>query len=178
MNRQTIITVAKSIVIIMILLAVVFALRAPAADLNLLPNEIKGDYVDSSGLPYFSEMDSYYNLRLTENYVNNGHVGDIDYGNGTQMDMHRYAPDGNVIDYELGIVYITSFLHDIANQYFGSYGIREVAFWTGAIIASLAVIPAFIFARSSKLLCTHIPRIFRYRYVLLHILAILHILLC
>ena len=147
MNRQTIITVAKSIVIIMILLAVVFALRAPAADLNLLPNEIKGDYVDSSGLPYFSEMDSYYNLRLTENYVNNGHVGDIDYGNGTQMDMHRYAPDGNVIDYELGIVYITSFLHDIANQYFGSHGIREVAFWTGAIIASLAVIPAFIFAR-------------------------------
>ena len=42
MNRQTIITVAKSIVIIMILLAVVFALRTPAADLNLLPNEIKG----------------------------------------------------------------------------------------------------------------------------------------
>ena len=104
MNRQTIITVAKSIVIIMILLAVVFALRAPAADLNILPNEIKGDYVDSSGLPYFSEMDSYYNLRLTENYVNTGHVGDIDYGNGTQMDMHRYAPDGNVIDYEFWIV--------------------------------------------------------------------------
>jgi len=147
MNRETTITVAKSIVIILILLAVVFALRAPAADLNLLPNEIKGDYVDSSGLPYFSEMDSYYNLRLTENYVNSGHVGDIDYGNGTQMDMHRYAPDGNVINYELGIVYITSFLHDIANQYFGSHGIREVAFWTGAIIASLAVIPAFIFAR-------------------------------
>ena len=147
MNRETTITVAKSIVIILILLAVVFALRAPAADLNLLPNEIKGDYVDSSGLPYFSEMDSYYNLRLTENYVNSGHVGDIDYGNGTQMDMHRYAPTGNVINYELGIVYITSFLHDIANQYFGSHGIREVAFWTGAIIASLAVIPAFIFAR-------------------------------
>ena len=147
MNRETTITVAKSIVIILILLAVVFALRAPAADLNLLPNEIKGDYVDSSGLPYFSEMDSYYNLRLTENYVNSGHVGDIDYGNGTQMDMHRYAPDGNVINYELGIVYITSFLHDIVNQYFGSHGIREVAFWTGAIVASLAVIPAFIFAR-------------------------------
>ena len=147
MNRETTITVAKSIVIILILLAVVFALRAPAADLNLLPNEIKGDYVDSSGLPYFSEMDSYYNLRLTENYVNSGHVGDIDYGNGTQMDMHRYAPDGNVINYELGIVYITSFLHDIVNQYLGSHGIREVAFWTGAIVASLAVIPAFIFAR-------------------------------
>ena len=147
MNKETTITVAKSIIIILILLAVVFALRAPAADLNILPNEIKGDYVDSSGLPYFSEMDSYYNLRLTENYVDHGYVGDIKYDNGTQMDMHRYAPDGNVINYELGIVYVTSFLHDIVNQFFGHHGIREVAFWTGAFVASLAVIPAFIFAR-------------------------------
>lgn len=147
MNRETTITVAKSVIIILILLAVVFALRAPAADLNILPNEIKGDYVDSSGLPYFSEMDSYYNLRLTEDYVDHGFVGDIDNGDGTQRDMHRYAPDGNIINYELGIVYITSFMHDMANKFFGSHGVREVAFWTGAIIASLAVIPAFIFAR-------------------------------
>ncbi len=147
MNKETTITIAKSVIIILILLAVVFALRAPAADLNILPNEIKGDYVDSSGLPYFSEMDSYYNLRLTENYVDHGYVGDIKYDNGTQMDMHRYAPDGNVINYELGIVYVTSFIHDIVNQFFGSHGIREVAFWTGPLIASLAVIPAFIFAR-------------------------------
>ena len=147
MNKETTITVAKSIIIILILLAVVFALRAPAADLNILPNEIKGDYVDSSGLPYFSEMDSYYNLRLTENYVDHGYVGDIKYDNGTQMDMHRYAPDGNVINYELGIVYVTSFIHDIVNQFFGHHGIREVAFLTGAFVASLAVIPAFIFAR-------------------------------
>lgn len=142
------ITVAKSVIIILILLAVVFALRAPAADLNILPNEIKGEYVDSSGLPYFSEMDSYYNLRLTENYVDHGFVGDIKYdNNGTQMDMHRYAPDGNVINYELGIVYVTSFLSDLVNQFLGSHTVREVAFWTGPIIASLAVIPAFIFAR-------------------------------
>ena len=147
MNKETTITVAKSIIIILILLAVVFALRAPAADLNILPNEIKGDYVDSSGLPYFSEMDSYYNLRLTENYVDHGYVGDIKYDNGTQMDMHRYAPDGDKINYELGIVYVTSFFHDIVNQFFGHHGIREVAFWTGAFVASLAVIPAFIFAR-------------------------------
>ena len=147
MNKKTGITVAKSIILILILLAVVFALRAPAADLNILPNEIKGDYVDSSGLPYFSEMDSYYNLRLTENYVDHGYAGDIKYDNGTQMDMHRAAPDGNILNYELGIVYVTSFLHDIVNQFFGNHGIREVAFWTGAFVASLAVIPAFIFAR-------------------------------
>ena len=159
MNKQTTITVAKSVIIILILLAVVFALRAPAADLNILPNEIKGDYVDSSGPPYFSEMDSYYNLRLTEDYVDHGFVGDIDNGDGTYRDMHRYAPDGNIINYELGIVYLTSFLHDMANKFFGNCS-------------------HFDYCSSSKLLCAHIPRIFRYRYVLLHILAVLYILLC
>ena len=58
MNKKTLLTISKSVIIIVLLLAVVFALRAPAADLNLLPSDIKGDYVDSSGLPYFSEMDS------------------------------------------------------------------------------------------------------------------------
>ena len=147
MNRETMMTIGKSVIIILILLAVVFALRAPAADLTILPNEIKGDYVDSSGLPYFSEMDSYYNLRLTEDYVDHGYVGDLKLDDGSEMDLHRYAPDGNVINYELGIVYITTFFHDMVNQFMGTHTVREVAFWTGAVVASLAVIPAFIFAR-------------------------------
>ncbi|MDO5859267.1 MAG: STT3 domain-containing protein [Methanobrevibacter sp.] len=131
----------------MILLAVVFALKAPAADLPMLGNDIKAEYVDSSGLPYFSEMDSYYNLRLTENYVDHGHVGDV-LINDSAWDMHRYAPDGNEINYELGIVYVTNWLHDVANSFFGgNYSIKETAFWTGALISTLAVIPAFIFSR-------------------------------
>ena len=146
MNRDTILTIGKCAIIIVILLAVVFALRAPAADLNLLPNEIKGDYVDSSGLPYFSEMDSYYNLRLTQDYIDHGYAGDVKLDNGTVMDMHRYAPDGSQVNYEMGIVYVTSFFNNIA-QHFGNFDVKHVAFWTGAIVASLAVIPAFIFAR-------------------------------
>ena len=146
MNKQTLKTITKSVVIILILLAVVFALRAPAVDLNLFDDSSKLEYVDDTGLPYFSEMDSYYNLRLTQNYVDHGYVGDIQYDNGTQWDMHRLAPDGSKVNYQMGIIYTTSFLHSIANM-FGSYSLKEVAFWTGAIIASLAVIPAFIFAR-------------------------------
>ena len=94
MNKNTILTISKSIIIILILLAVVFALKAPAADLPVLNNDIKGEYVDSSGLPYFSEMDSYYNLRLTQDYADHGYVGD-QMINGSEWDMHRYAPDGS-----------------------------------------------------------------------------------
>lgn len=146
MNKQTMMTIAKSVVIILILLAVVFALKAPAADLNALSPDIKGEYVDSTGLPYFSEMDSYYNLRLTEDYAEHGYVGD-EIINGSEWDMHRYAPTGNQINYELGIVYLTTFLHDTFGHYFGDMSLREFAFWTGAVISTLAVIPAFIFAR-------------------------------
>ena len=147
MNKKTILTISKSVIIILILLAVVFALRAPAADLNILPTgDLKAEYEDASGLPYFSEMDSYYNLRLTENFVDHGYVGD-ELVNGSSWDMHRNSPDGGEITYELGIVWVTSFFYNIANQFFGDYTVKEVAFWTGAIVASLAVIPAFIFAR-------------------------------
>ena len=146
MNSKTLLTVGKGIVIILILLAVVFALKAPAADLNALEDSIKAEYVDSSGLPYFSEMDSYYNLRLTQDYVEHGYVGDKMI-NGSEWDMHRYAPTGNEINYELGIAWLTSWMHDMANQYFGDYSVKEVAFWAGAIISTLAVIPAFIFSR-------------------------------
>ena len=148
MNRDTLLTIGKGIIIILILLCVVFALKTPAHDLNVFDDEQgKALYTDASGLPYFSEMDSYYNYRLTNNYVDHGYVGD-EMRNGTTWDMHRYSPDGEPVNYEMGIVYVTSWLHDLANSFFGgNYSVKEVAFWTGAIISCLCVIPAFIFSR-------------------------------
>lgn len=145
MNKKTLLTIGKSVALILILIAFVFALRAPAADLSILPDDMKGEYVDSQGLPYFSEMDSYYNYRLANNYITTGHVGD-EVINGTEMDLHRYAPESQPINYEMGIIYVTDFMYDIFNS-FGSYDVREVAFWTGALISCLAVIPAYIFTR-------------------------------
>ena len=147
MNRETLLTVGKGVIIVLILLAVVFALKAPAADLHFFDDEVKALYTDASGLPYFSEMDSYYNYRLTDDYVDHGYAGD-EMVNDTAWDMHRNAPDGFQVNYELGIVYVTSWLHDVANNFFGmNMSVKEVAFWAGAIISTLAVIPAFIFSR-------------------------------
>ena len=158
MNKKTLVTIGTSIILILILFAFVFALRAPAADLNYLSDDVKGDYIDAHGLPYFSEMDSYYNYRLTNNYITHGNVGDR-LVNGSPFDDHRMAPDGQPITYEMGIVYTTKMVYDFANSGIGSnifglfagyqdsYDVREVAFWTGALISCFAVIPAFIFTR-------------------------------
>ena len=47
--------------------------------------------------------------------------------------MHRLAPDGTEVVYEMGIIKLTAFLHGIATQFFGDLSVKEVAFWTGAI---------------------------------------------
>nr|WP_295000712.1 STT3 domain-containing protein [uncultured Methanobrevibacter sp.] len=147
MNRETLFTVGKGIIIVLILLAVVFALKTPAADLGSLDADGKALYTDASGLPYFSEMDSYYNFRLTDDYVDHGYAGD-EMINGSAWDMHRYAPDGEIVNYQLGIAYVTSWLHDAAHNFLGwDMPLKEVAFWAGAVISTLCVIPAFIFAR-------------------------------
>ena len=148
MNRDTLLTIGKGVIIVLILLCIVFALKTPADDLSIFDDEQgKALYTDDSGLPYFSEMDSYYNYRLTNDYVEHGYAGD-EMRDGQAWDMHRYAPDGQAVNYELGIAYLTSWLYDLANNFFGGdYSVKEVAFWTGAIISCLCVIPAFIFSR-------------------------------
>lgn len=146
MENQKVKTILKSVVIIAVLFLIVFALRAQSADIGGVPNEIKANYIDADGLPYFSEMDSYFNLRMTQNYMDHGYFGDT-LVNGSGWDMHSYYPSGrDVGSYQPMIAYITSFLYGIVNM-FQDMSLKEVAFWTGAFISSFAVIPAYIFTR-------------------------------
>ena len=139
-------TILKSVVIIAILFVLVFGFRAQAADIGGVPNEIKANYMDADGLPYFSEMDSYFNLRMTQDYMDHGYFGDT-LVNGSGWDMHSYYPSGrDVGSYQPMIAYVTSFLYGIVNI-FQDMSIKEVAFWTGAFISSFAVIPVYIFTR-------------------------------
>ena len=125
MENQKVKTILKSVVIIAILFVLVFGLRAQAADIGGVPNEIKANYMDADGLPYFSEMDSYFNLRMTQDYMDHGYFGDT-LVNGSGWDMHS--------------------LYGIVNM-FQDMSLKEVAFWTGAFISSFAVIPVYIFTR-------------------------------
>ena len=144
--NQNVKTILKTVVIIALLFVIVFALRAQSADIGGVPNEYKSSYMDANGLPYFSEMDSYFNLRMTENYMDHGYFGDT-LVNGSGWDMHSYYPSGREVGkYQPMIAYVTSFLYGIINM-FKDMSITEVAFWTGAFVSSFAVIPVYIFTR-------------------------------
>ncbi|WP_245942883.1 dolichyl-diphosphooligosaccharide--protein glycosyltransferase subunit STT3 [Methanothermobacter defluvii] len=135
----------KPFIIIVLLFSVVFYIRAEASNIGGVPADAKKFYEDADGLPYFSEMDSYYNYRLTMNYLTRGIMGDT-LVDGKPYDLHSYYPPGRPVDYPPLIVYVTSAAYRVLN-FFGDFSLKEVAFWMGAFIGSLCVIPAYLFVR-------------------------------
>lgn len=145
MNISEVLSKYKPIIIVLILFLLAFSLRAEAVNLSSVPDDSKALYQDANGLPYFSEMDSYYNYRMTADYLDHGYLGDTKI-NGSSWDLHSYYPPGREAAYSPLIVYTTAFTYQFVNL-FGEVPLTTVAFWIGAFIASLAVIPAYFFIR-------------------------------
>ncbi|MDD3754445.1 MAG: STT3 domain-containing protein [Methanobacterium sp.] len=145
MEAKNILKKSKPIIIVILLFSLAFLLRAEAVSISGVPDESKSYFQEDNGLPYFSEMDSYYNYRLTQNFIDHGYFGDT-IKDGTDWDLHSFSPPGRSAQYPPLIVWITTFFFKLANL-FGEYPLIVVSFWTPAIIASLCVIPAYSFIR-------------------------------
>lgn len=145
MSAAELISKYKPIIIVILLFTLVFALRAEAANLSSVSDQVKPIFQDENGVPYFSEMDSYYNYRLTQDFLDHGYLGDTKI-NGTDWDLHSYYPPGRSAEYPPLIVYLTAFAYKFLNI-FGSVPLSTVAFWIAPFIASLCVIPAYFFVR-------------------------------
>ncbi len=135
----------RKLIIIILLFLVVFSIRAEAANIGGVPDQAKSFYQDQNGLPYFSEMDSYYNLRMTQDYIDHGYLGDTII-NGTEWDLHSSFPSGQSAEYTPLIVYFTAFTYKFVNL-FAHVPLNAVAIWIAPFIASLAVIPAYLLVR-------------------------------
>jgi dolichyl-diphosphooligosaccharide--protein glycosyltransferase len=135
----------RKLIIIILLFLVVFSIRAEAVNIGGVPDQAKSFYQDQNGLPYFSEMDSYYNLRMTQDYLDHGYLGDTII-NGTEWDLHSSFPSGQSAEYTPLIVYFTAFTYKFVNL-FTHVPLNAVAIWIAPFIASLAVIPAYLLVR-------------------------------
>ena len=105
----------------------------------------KNNYIDSNGLPYMYELDSYYNLRLTQNFIKNGHMGDT-IKNNQSWDSYSYFPPGRPAEYPPLIVWLAAFSFFVVNL-FVSMPLKDVSFWIPLIIGPLAGIVGYIFVR-------------------------------
>ena len=145
MNTKILLSKAKPIIIIVLLFILAFSLRADAVNISGVPQNYTSLFEDHNGLPYFSEMDSYYNYRMTQDLIDNGHVGDAVI-NGTNWDLHSAYPSGRTATSTTLLMYITAFTYKLVNA-FGNVPLNEVCIWIAPFIASLAVIPAYLFVR-------------------------------
>ena len=107
-------------------------------------------YTDpETGVPYLTEMDSYYHMRMTRDIEVYGHAGDT-LRDGVPWDSLSYAPYGRrADDYRPLMAYIAVFAYRILST-FGSVTLDQVAYWQGAVISALVVIPVFILAYRMK----------------------------
>lgn len=145
MNASDTFSKYKPLIIVILLFLIVFLLRAQAVYLSPIPDDMKPYFQDENGLPYFSEMDSYYNYRMTQDFLNHGYPGDTII-NGTQWDLHSYYPPGRSAEYPPLIIYVTAFVYILLNI-FTQVPLTAVSYWLTAIIASLCVVPAYFFIK-------------------------------
>ncbi len=145
MNAKELLSKSKPIIIIILLFILAFSIRADAVNINGIPQDYKSLFQDQNGLPYFSEMDSYYNYRITQDYMNHGYSGDT-IQNGTPWDLHSSYPSGRSAAYPPLIAIITAFVYKLVNS-FANVPLNAVAIWLAPFVASLAVIPAYLFVR-------------------------------
>jgi dolichyl-diphosphooligosaccharide--protein glycosyltransferase len=132
--------------IILFIVFIGFIIRADTAHLPGVSDDEKAFYQDQNGLPYMYEMDSYYNYRLTQNYLDHGYLGDTII-NGTEWDLHSYYPPGRSAEYPPLLIYITSLTYKILNL-FSQIPLLTVCFWIPAIIAPISgIISYFIVSR-------------------------------
>ena len=131
--------------IVLAIFLVGFFVRLDYVRLPGVPDNGKAFYENQNGLPYMFELDSYYNYRLTKNFLDHGYLGDTKI-NGRQWDMHSYYPPGVPMDYPPLIVYIAAFVYKFINLFTGVH-LLTVCFWLPMFIGPLAGIAAFFFTK-------------------------------
>lgn len=130
---------------IILIFAVGLFLRLESAYITGTPVEKKSFYLDQNNLPYMYELDSYYNYRLTRNYIEHGYLGDVKV-DSQEWDMHSYYPPGVPLDYPPLIVYLATCIYTLVNL-FSNVPLLVVVFWISAFIAPLAGVVAYLFTR-------------------------------
>ncbi len=137
-TRRTIPAVILCIVCIMVL-SVSFRLLFHRHVLSL-----GDDYIDSeSGVPYFVDMDCYYQLRMTRDIALYGHPGDM-LKDGVPWDSLSYAPEGrNASDYKPLMAYIAITANRLISA-FVPQSLEQTVYWQNVFLSALVVIPVFL----------------------------------
>ena len=105
-----------NLILIILIFLIGFLIRIDSVNLHGIPDSEKSFFQEENGFPYMYDMDSYYNYRLTQNYLDHGYLGDLKI-NGTNWDSYSYFPTGRSAEYPPLIVYLTAFFYKLVNLF-------------------------------------------------------------
>lgn len=131
--------------LLLAVLLISFGVRALPASLPAVPEEIRSNWQDEDGIPYLTEMDSYFYLRFTREMSEAGSPFFYNKrGEDPMMGQRPVKEGGQGIPILLSVLayWLWRFL-----SFFGSVPVIQVARWMGPVFGSLAVIPAFFYVK-------------------------------
>ena len=124
-----------------VMAAALLVRRSPALSRDMA-DSVREAYTDENGVPYLTDMDSYYHVRLVAQFLKNGRLGDTVLDDGTPWDLHSFYPSGRSADYEPGIVRLTAGVWRLCG---GSLEMLE--YRLAAFVSMLAALAAFLIGR-------------------------------
>jgi dolichyl-phosphooligosaccharide-protein glycotransferase len=105
----------------------------------------KSRFQDDSGQTYLLAIDPYHYYRMTNNYLENGHTGTANI-EGEPVETFILAPAINPSTPMTFHMFFGAFLIKLWD-FFGNSNPMAAFFWLPVIIASIAIIPAYIIGR-------------------------------
>ena len=127
---------------IMNVMATAVFVRLPSAYLHSTSPENREAWCREDGIPYLAEPDSYYHVRITENYLKTGHIEDAVTEDGNAWDTQSFYPEGRTADYPPGIVVLTAAVYRILHPLCGA-DLYRIEFCLAACMSAVTAAAAF-----------------------------------
>ncbi|MBR2661713.1 MAG: hypothetical protein IKE15_09990 [Clostridia bacterium] len=130
--------------LLLLVLAVSFLVHAETYSLPLIPEEDRAYYLDETGEPYLTEIDSYFFVRLAREMSENGPFLYNKRFEDPLMATRPVKSDEQTLPTLPSL--LAYFVWRILSL-FGKTDVISVARWMGPVLASLAAVPAFFYLK-------------------------------
>ena len=141
-DRSRIISVIIHMLLITAVVAAAVFVRSASSSFTSSGDKTVNVLTDENGLPYLTDMDSYYHVRLVSHYIEAGTLGDSVSEDSIPWDLHSYAPEGRSADYQPAIVWVTTFAWRLTGS--DPDSLAGIEYRISAIIASLSALVAYV----------------------------------
>lgn len=132
-----------------VVMAAALMVRLPSSYLENVPASARDAYISDEGIPYFTDQDSYYHVRIVRNSLEHSILGDVVLEDGTEWDMHSFYPTGRSAQYAPGIVWITKAAWHTLHTLFGT-NLATVEFCFAPLMTCLVALAAYFLGMRAK----------------------------